>query len=74
MRKKYLANNNTTIKKVVFVCFDEMNFEIYKNEVEKRGSKPRSVLDKINYSVRVLVSCMLLSTIIPFVQRVEGEG
>lgn len=34
---KYLANTNTTVRKVVFVCFDEMNFEIYKKELEKRS-------------------------------------
>ncbi|MEK3668688.1 O-acetyl-ADP-ribose deacetylase [Paenibacillus sp. FSL R10-2771] len=32
---KYLLNKETNIKKVVFVCFDEENFEIYKNELKK---------------------------------------
>lgn len=32
---KYLLNKESRINKVVFVCFDEENFEIYKNEMKK---------------------------------------
>lgn len=37
---KYLVNNETKIKKIIFVCFDEENFEIYKDEL-KRGYAPQ---------------------------------
>ncbi|WP_275591270.1 O-acetyl-ADP-ribose deacetylase [Paenibacillus sp. 19GGS1-52] len=32
---KYLLNKESRIKKVVFVCFDEENFELYKNELKR---------------------------------------
>ncbi|WP_342561615.1 O-acetyl-ADP-ribose deacetylase [Paenibacillus sp. FSL R7-0345] len=32
---KYVLNNESIIKKVVFVCFDEENFALYKSELEK---------------------------------------
>lgn len=32
---KYLSNNESIIKKIVFVCFDKENFALYKNELEK---------------------------------------
>lgn len=32
---RYLSKNETSIKRVIFVCFDEENLEIYKNELSK---------------------------------------
>ena len=32
---RYLSKNETSIKRVIFVCFDEENLEVYKNELSK---------------------------------------
>lgn len=34
----YLSKNETNIKRVIFVCFDEENLELYKNEFKKDGA------------------------------------
>lgn len=34
----YLSENDTRIKKVIFVCFDEENLDLYKREFKKCGA------------------------------------
>lgn len=34
----YLVNSETSIKRIIFVCFDEINYELYKQELKKTAS------------------------------------
>ncbi|WP_339269267.1 O-acetyl-ADP-ribose deacetylase [Paenibacillus sp. FSL R5-0470] len=32
---KYIINNKSEINKIVFICFDEVNYELYRNELKR---------------------------------------